>query len=47
MSTWLTNGEEVISMFKVGHLVIYSVHGICKIDSISEKEIARQTETVL
>lgn len=27
-------------MFKVGHLVIYSVHGICRIDNISEKEIA-------
>lgn len=27
-------------MFEVGHLVIYSAHGICRIDSISEKEIA-------
>jgi len=26
-------------MFEPGHLVIYSVHGICRIDGISDKEI--------
>ncbi|AZK45665.1 CarD family transcriptional regulator [Paenibacillus lentus] len=30
-------------MFEVGNLIIYSGHGICRIDGISEKEIAGVT----
>ncbi|MFF3925493.1 CarD family transcriptional regulator [Paenibacillus lactis] len=30
-------------MFETGHLVIYSVHGICQIDGIIEKEVLGTT----
>ncbi|MEH7306801.1 CarD family transcriptional regulator [Neobacillus drentensis] len=32
-------------MFNNGDLVIYSAHGICKIDDICEKTIAGMTKT--
>lgn len=36
--------NEVSKMFKKGDLVIYSNHGICKIDDICEKKIAYVTK---
>jgi len=35
----------VIDLFKTGDLIIYSTHGVCRIDDISDKTIADETKS--
>ena len=37
--------EEVIDLFKAGDLIIYSTHGVCRIDDISNKTVAGETKS--
>lgn len=37
--------EEVIDLFKAGDLIIYSTHGVCRIDDISDKTVADETKS--
>ena len=37
--------EEVIDLFTAGDLIIYSTHGVCRIDNISDKTVAGETKS--
>lgn len=41
----LIDKEEVIDLFKAGDLIIYSTHGVCRIDDISDKTVAGETKS--